>query len=157
MSFRTVLREGDLEAITALVIETGVFSEAEVGIARELVEASSERGPASGYHFLMADSEDGLDGYACFGPIEGTFNRFELYWIAVAARAQRSGLAARLQKATEEGSRALGGVMLVAETSTRADYTPARKFYVAQGYHLAAEVPDWHDDGDGLAIYVMRL
>ena len=47
--------------------------------------------------------------------------------------------------------------MMVAETSTRADYLPARKFYIAQGYHLAAEIPDWHDDNDGLAVYVKKL
>ena len=53
--------------------------------------------------------------------------------------------------------RAMGGVMMIAETSTRPDYAPARKFYLSQGYKLLAELPDWHDDGDGLAIYGKRL
>jgi hypothetical protein len=33
----------------------------------------------------------------------------------------------------------------------------ARRFYFAQGYALLAEIPDWHDDGDGLAIFGKRL
>ena len=98
-----------------------------------------------------------MDGYPCFGPIAGTAGRWELYWIAVDPNAHRSGLGKRLQAASEEAVRSRGGVMLIAETSTRPDYNPARRFYLAQGYRLLAEIPDWHDDGDGLAIFGKRL
>jgi hypothetical protein len=59
--------------------------------------------------------------------------------------------------ATEAAVLAQGGVMLFAETSTRADYAPAHRFYRSCGYRLLAEVPDWYDDGDGLAIFGKRL
>jgi ribosomal protein S18 acetylase RimI-like enzyme len=156
--FRTTPRAGDAAAVEEIVRATGVFSPDEIIIARELVEESLARGPlASGYYFLFADGPEGLDGYTCFGPIPGTDHRCELYWIAVRKAAQRSKLAARLLRASEEGVRKLGGVMMIAETSTRADYIPAYKFYYAQGYALLAEVPDWHADGDGLAIFGKRL
>ena len=77
-----------------------------------------------------------------------TAGRWELYWIAVDPRAHRSGLGKRLEAASEEAVRAMGGVMLIAETSTRPDYNPARRFYLAQGYRLLAEIPDWHDEGN---------
>jgi hypothetical protein len=67
------------------------------------------------------------------------------------------GLGRRLEEATETKVRALGGVMLIAETSTLPGYAAARGFYLARGFTMLAEVADWHDDGDGLAIFGKRL
>lgn len=156
--FRDFPRPSDVDAVDRLVRQTNVFNDSEVVIARELVEECLAKGPqASGYHFLFADGPGGVDGYTCFGPIAGTKGRWELYWIAVDPTAHRSGLGKRLQTASEDAMRRLGAVMMIAETSTRPDYAPARKFYVSQGYKLLAELPDWHDEGDGLAIYGKRL
>jgi len=157
-AFRVEPRADDVDAVARLVRLTGVFNEGEIAIARELVEENLAKGAqVSGYHFLFADGPGGIEGYACFGPIQGTAGRWELYWIAVDPRALRSGLGKRLQAASEEAARAMGGVLLIAETSTRPDYAPARGFYLAQGYKLLAEIPDWHDEGDGLAIFGKRL
>jgi GNAT superfamily N-acetyltransferase len=157
--FRTKTTPADADAIERLVRETGVFSTAEIAIARELVEENLAKGDvASGYRFLIEDnSRGGVAGYTCYGPISGTHARYELYWIAVGAEARGSGLAQRLLSATEDAVKSLGGPWLIAETSTRSDYAPARKFYGACGYRLLAEVPDWHDDGDGLAIFGKKL
>jgi ribosomal protein S18 acetylase RimI-like enzyme len=157
--FRDQPRASDVAEVERLVRLTGVFNDGEVAIARELIEENLAKGgaEASGYHFLFADGPKGVDGYTCFGPIAGTAGRWELYWIAVDPYGHRSGLGKRLQAASEEAVRALGGVMMIAETSTRPDYSPARGFYLAQGYRLLAEIPDWHDDGDGLAIFGKRL
>lgn len=156
--FRAKPHTDDLDAVERLVRQTDVFNQSEVAIARELVEECLVKGAdASGYHFLFADGPGGVEGYTCFGPIAGTRARWELYWIAVDPAAHRSGLGSRLQTASEEAMRAMGAAMVIAETSTRPDYAPARQFYLAQGYKLVAEVADWHDDGDGLAIYAKRL
>lgn len=155
---RAAPRPADVDAVERLVRATGVFNESEIAIARELVAENLARGAEqSGYHFLFADGANGIEGYTCFGPIPGTVNRWELYWIAVDPRASRSGLGKRLQLASEDAVRAKGGVLLIAETSTRPDYAPARRFYLGQGYKLLAEIPDWHDEGDGLAIFGKRL
>lgn len=155
---RDSVRPSDAVAVERLARMTGVFNAGEIAIARELVEDHLARGAeASGYRFLFADGAAGLDGYVCYGPIPGTAGRFELYWIAVDPSIRRTGLGARLQCAAEGAVRALGGRYLIAETSTLADYAPARRFYSGQGYALVAEIPDWHDDGDGLAIFRKRL
>lgn len=159
MPFRTKTKPPDADAVERLVRETGVFSATEIGIARELVEENLARGDeTSGYRFLIEDDgRGGIAGYTCYGPISGTEARYELYWIAVGAKARGSGLAQRLLRATEDAVKELGGPWLFAETSTRADYAPARKFYTVNGYRLLAEIPDWHDDGDGLAVFGKKL
>ena len=156
--FRSEARLSDVEAVERLVRLTRVFNDGEVAIARELVEENLAKGAeASGYHFLFADGPGGLEGYTCFGHIPGTSGRWELYWIAVDPDAHRSGLGRRLQVASEVAVKAMGAVLMIAETSTRPDNAPARGFYLSQGYNLLAEIPDWHDDGDGLAIFGKRL
>jgi GNAT superfamily N-acetyltransferase len=156
--FRSEIRASDADAVERLVRATAVFSEAEIAIARELVDEALAKGAeGSGYHFLLANGANGLRGYTCFGPISGTVGRYELYWIAVDPNERRTGLGRVLMRVSEDAVRALGGVLLFAETSTRTDYNPARRFYEAAGYRLMAEVPDWYADGDGLAIYGKRL
>lgn len=155
--FRTTLQASDDEAVERLVAATGVFSAEEIVIARELVEETRAEAKGADYRFLIADSESGIAGYTCFGPIPGTDRRYELYWIAVDPGVRRRGLGVALLAATEAAVRRLGGTHLFAETSTRPDYAPARGFYAANGYMLHAEVADFHADGDGLAIYGKRL
>ena len=156
--FRTHVRRQDAGAVEDLVRRAGVFNESEVDVARELVEETLAKGEeASGYYFLFADGEHGIEGYACLGPIPGTHHRCELYWIAVDPDARRRGLGRRLQSAVEDLARDLDAVYLIAETSTLPAYAAARGFYLSAGFTLIAEVPDWHDDGDGMAIFRKRL
>lgn len=156
--FRSRVRPEDAPAVEALVRRTAVFNNSEVAIARELVEETLAKGEeASGYHFLFADAERGIEGYACLGPVPGTHRRCELYWIAVDPASSGRGLGRSLQHAVEDRARALGADYLVAETSTLPAYAAARRFYLANGFTLIAEIPDWHDDGDGMAIFRKRL
>ena len=127
-TFRAEVRETDVAAVLRVVTATGVFSAEEIGIAEELVQDHLNRGAeASGYYFLFADGPGGLEGYTCFGPIPGTVRRWELYWIAVDPDARRGGLGRRLQRASEEAVRTMGGVFMVAETSTKPAYAAARE------------------------------
>jgi GNAT superfamily N-acetyltransferase len=156
--FRKTVRRQDAAAVETLVRLTGVFNAAEIAIARELVEEHLDKGAiASGYHFLFADGPSGLDGYVCFGPMVATAARFELYWIAVDPGGHRAGLGRKLQKAAEDGARELGAAYLIAETSTRPDYEPARNFYRSLGYQHLGDIPYWYADDDGLCVFGMRL
>lgn len=161
--FRSQTRPSDVDAVEALTRATGAFREDEVDCARELLEETLADGEeASGYYFLFADGADAegnarLDGYACFGPIPMTAGRYELYWIAVHPEAKRSGVGRQLARATEDAVRAEGGTHIFAVTSTKPEYWSARAFYEAQGYIKHADVPDYHADGDGLAMYGKKL
>ncbi len=155
--FRHELRAGDDVDIAALVARTGVFNQEEITIARDLVSETRSGASGADYLFLIADGMTRIEGYTCYGRIPGTDNRYELYWIAVDPDSHHHGLGRALLEASERDVRRRGGTHLFAETSTRDDYAPARRFYRANGYICHAEVPDFHADGDGLAIFGKRL
>src|SRR5512134_33626 len=154
MELRRCANPGDPVAVEALVRATGVFSPAEVAVARELVEERVTRGPASGYEFLFVEDEQGLLGYACWGPIPCTEKSFDLYWIAVRPERQGGGVGKRILAAAEEEIARAGGARIYVETSTRAAYDPTRAFYERCGYARAATFDDFYALGDGKAVYL---
>ena len=148
---------GDPDRIRALVRSTGFFTAEEVAIAGDLATEALAAGDAAGYAFRFADGAAGLDGYSCFGRIPGTDWSFDLYWIVVAPGRQGQGLGRALLAATEAAVRGDGGGRLYVDTSSRPQYAPTREFYLACGYAVAAELPDFYRPGDGKVIFVKAL
>lgn len=157
LRFRDRPVEADRDAVRDLTAATGFFSAEEVAVAVELVDAHLAQGPASGYHFIFAERDGCLEGYACFGPIPLTKSSFDLYWIAVRPDRQQFGLGRRLMDTAEARARDEGGTAMYVETSTRPQYEPTRAFYCRLGYRLAAELPDFYGPGDGQAIFAKAL
>lgn len=155
--FRTQLRATDIEDVRQLVQDTGVFSLTEVRWAGEVIEAALKDPAGAGYHTLMADGASGLEGFTCYGPIEGTQNRFDLYWIAVSPMAQGKGLGGKLLSASMADARSRGATHMFIDTSTRPDYAAARALYVTLGFELQGTLVDFYSDGDGKAIFGRRL
>jgi ribosomal protein S18 acetylase RimI-like enzyme len=154
---RERLRPTDRGAVRAIVSNTGMFDPEEVEVAVELVDAFLERGAASGYRFLMAESGRRLTGYVCYGPVPGAERRFEVYWIAVAKESQGRGLGRQLMAETERRIRRLGGCRVYAETASRRQYLPTRRFYLAAGYRKLGSLPHYYRKGDGKITYVKEL
>ena len=98
-----------------------------------------------------------LLGFACYGPTPCTVGTWDLYWIAVDPDAYRQGVGRKLAAMTEERIASEGGRLIVAETSSRADYDPTRAFYEALDYRVAARVPDFYAPKDDLVVYTKRL
>jgi len=157
LEWRETARSEDVEAVRRIVAETGMFSAEETAIAAELVEERLRQGPASGYEFLFAEAEGRLQGYACFGPIPGATNRWDLYWIVVRRNGQRGGLGRELMRRSEAIMAARGASRVYVDTSSSAHYVGTRAFYLAIGYHVAAELPDFYRDGDGKTIFLKHL
>ena len=158
VTLRREVRAADIPAIAHMAEATGFFTAEEVAVAAELAEERLNRGPASGYHFLLAeDAANALLGYACFGPIPCTISSFDLYWIIVAPRQQGHGLGKRLIQATEAEIPALGGTRIYIETSSRELYHPTRRFYERCGYALEAVLKDFYAPGDDKLVYNKAL
>jgi len=155
--WRGAVREADIADIRTLVSEADIFTGVETAIAGELVEERVQRGRASGYDFIIAEEAGRIVGYTCYGPIAGTDNRFDLYWIVVAPTRQRTGLGRQLLARTESAIRERGGERLYTETSTTAPYKSTRSYYEALGFKKVAELPDFYRRGDGNLFYMKEL
>jgi ribosomal protein S18 acetylase RimI-like enzyme len=156
-NYRSRPLPSDPEAVRELVTATGVFSGTEVGWAVEIVETALSRGQSAGYHFLFADGPAGLEGFTCFGPIDGTDNRFDLYWIAVSPKAQGKGVGKKLLAETVAAAKVLDATHMFIDTSTRNDYAAARALYEALGFAHMGTLVDFYSDGDGKALFGRRL
>ena len=110
-----------------------------------------------GYHFLVYREGEQVLGFAIYGRRDLAEGVFDLYWIAVDPNARRKGVGAALITASEEAVRAMGGRILIAETSGTAEYESTREFYVRVGYVNEATIKDFYKVGDDLKIYTKRV
>lgn len=157
LTLRRRVEPDDRLRVREIVRASGVFSREEEDIAVELVDERLARGEASGYEFLLAESNGELAGYTCFGRIPGTASSHDLYWIVVAQPHRKSGVAARLLAETERICTESGATRLYADTSSRPAYEAARRFYEGCGFRREALLPDFYGPGDGKAIYAKIL
>jgi ribosomal protein S18 acetylase RimI-like enzyme len=147
----------DCTSIRMLLARTGFFSEAEINTGVELVEEKLIQGDRSSYRFIFAEAEKKLLGYTCYGLIPLTHASYDLYWIAVDPDCQGNGIGKVLLSKTEESIRESGGMRVYADTSSRKQYYPTRKFYLSCGYRKAANLPDFYTQGDGKIVFVKGL
>jgi D-alanine--D-alanine ligase len=157
VAVRRGLDPADRAPLEELLWATGFFNAEEVGIALELVDDRLSEGEASHYRFLVGEIEGQVAGYACWGPIPGTAASADLYWIVVHPGHQGQGAGAALLAAAEAWMAEAGRTRVYVETSTRAQYAPTRAFYLACGYGVAAELPDFYAPGDGKALFLKVL
>lgn len=153
LRWRYAPEAADPERIRRLVTITGFFNPAEVDVAEELVRERLDKGEAGGYHFVLAEHYGRLVGYTCYGPIAGTADSFDLYWIAVHPDFQRRGLGRHLLRESERLIHKAGGRRIYVDTSQRAEYASTRIFYENNGYRREALLADFYGPGDGKAIY----
>ena len=157
ITLRRGLETADRGPVEELIRATGFFNPEEIEVALELVDDRLAQGEASHYRFLVGDVDGAVAGYACWGPIPGSRESADLYWIVVHPRFQGRGVGAALLRAAEDWMAAAGRPRVYVETSTRPQYDPTRAFYAACGYHLAAELPDFYAPGDGKAVFLRVL
>jgi len=151
---RRELRPADREAVRALLDSTGFFNREELEVAMELVDDRLTHGEASHYRFLVAELDGAVVGYACWGPILGTAESADLYWIAVDRRTQGRGVGHALLADAERWMAAEGRPRVYLETAGRAQYEPTRAFYLACGYSVVAELEHFYAPGDAKVIFL---
>lgn len=155
--FRYEALPSDMPAVGKIVSSTGFFNSAEVEIAVELVQERLASGAASGYYFVFAEEAGRVLGYTSYGPIAGTAESFDLYWIAIHRDRQGRGLGRVLMTETERLIRKKGGRRVYAETSGRPQYEPTRIFYERLGFARETQLRDFYAPGDDKVFYVKLL
>ncbi len=154
---RRELRPSDREAVQRLLEATGFFNPEELSMAMELVDDRLTLGDDSHYRFLIAEHGSDVVGYASWGPIPGTSQSADLYWIAVDPAAQGLGVGRALLEAAERWMAEEARVRVYVETAGRPQYTPTRAFYTACNYHVAAEFEDFYSPGDAKVVFLKVL
>lgn len=154
---RRGLRSTDRVPVQSLLGATGFFNPEELEVAMELVDDRLAFGEESHYRFLVAEHDGAVAGYACWGQIPGTFESADLYWIAVDPESQGLGVGRTLLTAAERWMAESARVRVYLETAGRDLYTPTRAFYLACGYHVAAELTDFYAPGDSRVTFLKVL
>ena len=157
LTWRDEVTPADVAAIREVTASTGYFHDDEIEVAAELVEERLAKGAASGYEFVLAESDGRLIGYATFGPIPCTASGIDLYWLAVRPESQGFGLGRQIQQQVESRARSRGGTRLYAETSGRPQYASTRAFYEHMGFTLCEMLDDYYGPGDARATYMKPL
>lgn len=158
LTFRTDVRNEDLENVKEILTSTGFFYDFEIDVALELVQEYLDKGKESGYYFLFAENNNRKTiGYACFGPIPCTKHSFDLYWIGVHQDSRGGGIGKKILSESENIIRELGGKKIFIETSSTQKYHPTRKFYLDTNYNEAALLTDFYAPGDSKHIYEKSL
>ena len=147
----------DMERIREVVISSDFFTREEIDVAVELVKERLNKGVSSGYHFVFAEKNKEVIGYACFGPIPGTRDSFDIYWIAVRNDQRGQGLGKMILKKAEQKIMELGGKRIYIDTSSKEQYRWTRLFYEKCGYSKEAVLRDFYSPGDDKVIYVKSL
>jgi ribosomal protein S18 acetylase RimI-like enzyme len=153
ITIRTLQRE-DRGALVALVRDTGVFSEEEIEVAQELIDAVLNDPEQDNYLIYSAvDEEQKVLGYYCVGPTPMTEATYDLYWIAVKPSVHNRGVGKQLITHAEELVALRGGRLIVAETSSKPSYEGTRMFYLRARYQELARIRDYYRTGDDLVVY----
>jgi ribosomal protein S18 acetylase RimI-like enzyme len=143
----------DRKTILDMIVETEMFTTAEVDVAMELVDIYLNNKNQKDYNIVVAEEENEVLGYACYGPTPATEGTFDLYWIVVNPAHQNMGIGKKLLHYVEKKVFEAGGRLLVIETSSQQKYIPTQKFYINNDYKISAQIKDFYKPGDDRIIF----
>ena len=150
--------KADGPQILDITARIDIFTQQEVDAVEEVWSEYLANGSSpDGYHLLVYREGEKVLGFTCYGIRYLAEGVYDLFWIAVDPDAHRKGVGSALITATEKAVRAMGGRILIAETSGVAAYESTRKFYVGMGYDNEASIKDFYKPGDDLKIYTKRV
>ena len=152
------IRTADRSSLRELLEATHEFTSPEVDCALELIDDAAARPDASGYHGVVATSDDGaLSGYAIYGPTPMTDGSWDLYWIATHPGARGQGVGRALLDHVERTVQDQGGRIVRIETSAQEAYGATRAFYEKTHYKVVGQIADFYRPGDDLVILAKDL
>jgi len=144
----------DKGPVVGLIRATGFFTDAEVGVAEELMDAYLGKPDQKDYHVVVVENDEkGVAGYMTWGPTPLAEDAYDIYWMAVSPAEQGRGRGKALVGWLEAEVRRRDGRVVIIETSSQPKYHGTRQFYVDLGYKEVARVPDFYRAGDDRVIY----
>jgi ribosomal protein S18 acetylase RimI-like enzyme len=148
------LAAADRPAIHAILRRTGVFSETEITVAIELVDAVLGNPSQKDYVIHVAAGAGGeVMGYYCIGPTPMTAGTWDLYWIAADSAFRGMEVGKTLLRHAEELAISRGATLMIAETSSKPSYDGTNRFYLRNGYSELSRIRAYYAPGDDLVVY----
>lgn len=147
----------DKKAIIHILLTTPEFLTSEVVVAEELIDAYLENPLTSGYYISVAELENELVGYVCYGNTPLTEATWDIYWIAVAREKQGYGIGQLLMKYAEDDIKKKHGRLIVVETSGKPEYNKTRRFYDNMNYQNVCQISDYYARNDDLVMFIKRI
>ncbi|MBI1274109.1 MAG: GNAT family N-acetyltransferase [Alphaproteobacteria bacterium] len=156
LHWRDSVTSRDIPAIRAMLQATANVKPQEIENAAIHARDAMEKGTQSDFHFTLANYNGELIGFACYGRIADTQNRYELRWIVVHPDWQGCGVGRMLMRQVEHKAKAKGALRFYIESASRPkDIT--RCFYERCGYSRQAELEGFYSDAVGKVIYTKDL
>jgi ribosomal protein S18 acetylase RimI-like enzyme len=155
MEIRPIAKK-DRQPLAELLGRIETFSPQERACALELIDHALAATDQD-YEVRVADREDNVVGYVCYGPTPMTEGTFDLYWIASDPSVRGQGVGAALVSAMEGDLRRRQGRLIRVETSAMEAYGPTRGFYAGMHYREEARFRDFYKTGEDLIILAKRL
>src|SRR4051812_17715204 len=144
---------GDTPALLTLAEGTGVFKPLEIVALKEVLDDYHDANQAEGHRSVTFEEGGRILGFAYYAPAAMTDQTWYLYWIAVTKQTQARGVGSKLLRHVEDDIRAVGGRLLMIETSSLPHYELTRQFYLKHSYEQAGVLRDYYADGDDMVVF----
>lgn len=148
---------GDKAALLNILGAVSEFNPADVPVAREVIDGYLRDPAGSGYNILIAEMEEDIVGYICYGPTPLTKGTWDIYWMATLPDKQGQGIGSDLMVSAESQIMESGGRQILIETSARPDYEKARRFYRYHGYEVVCRISDFYAPGEDKIIVRKKM
>lgn len=147
------LKPDDVPEIESILRKIKNFSEEEVNVAMELVNAAASDPNQTDYNVFVYEDGSEIIGYHCTGKRPLTDAVYDLYWIVTNPDFENKGIGKTLIEHAENFVMKNKGRWLLAETSSRDSYEGTRNFYLRNNYSILSEINDFYSMGDRLIIF----
>jgi aminoglycoside 6'-N-acetyltransferase I len=147
------LKQADVPIIEKFLGKVDAFAETEVGVAMELVNIAANNPEQTDYFAFVYEDGKKILGYYCTGKRPITDAVYDLYWIVTNPEHPQKGIGKSLLTHAEEFVLSKNARWLLAETSSKEAYAPARNFYLRNHYSIIAEINDFYSVGDNLMVF----
>jgi GNAT superfamily N-acetyltransferase len=147
----------DVPALLSLTQGTGVFSAGDVEVLREVFDDYFADNSALGHRSVTLEEDDRVQGFAYYAPVPMTDRTWCLWWIVVDRQVQATGLGRQLLQHVEGDIRRQDGRLLMLETSSLPTYELTRRFYLKNGYDVAAVLRDYYAVGHDMVVFQKSL
>ena len=147
----------DTPELLAITAGTGLFTDADIETLDEVLAEYHEETAVQGHRCSTYEQVGKIIGFTYFAPASMTDRTWDLWWIVVSKQIQARGIGGELLRHAENAARAENGRLMEVPTSSLPSYDLTRRFYLKNGYELAATLKDHYADGHDMVIFTKRL